>query len=176
MPEPISTLVIGIGMVAGSSLVNPRGYQNSVSSDGQSIENTAREIASRSQESVALSHSERTHLTTELRRVISEYVEDAATDADLTLPPKLAFTRAREFFKALPMDLPDPELAIDPDDGAISLEWYGGYRKVASVSINGSQRLSFAMIDGANIMNGAYGFSEDKIPETVLSAIREILS
>ncbi len=82
----------------------------------------------------------------------------------------------KAFLSALPSDISDPEFAPEPKDGAISLEWYGGYRKIASVSIHDSQRVAFSALQGTDITNGAYRFSEDHIPAPLLLTIREILA
>lgn len=110
---------------------------------------------------------------TNLREAITAYEEDALRDTDLAAIHPSAVKRVTEFLHALPRAIPDPEVAIEPD-GAVSLEWYGGYRKVASVSITESSRLAFAMINEETVSNGVYGFTKDFIDPKVLDGLKEI--
>lgn len=82
---------------------------------------------------------------------------------------------AREFILALPDSVQSPELAVDPDDGAISFEWYGGYRKVFSVSVGERGRLACAGLDGTDQWYGAWAFN-GKIPTIVIESIQRVLT
>lgn len=112
--------------------------------------------------------------------VLVEFSRDYSTNAwDGDQAPaitQLTLQNVKKFLSALPTDIPDPEFSAESDDGSISLEWYGGYRKIASVSINESNRLAFAAIQGTNISNGAYHFNNAPIPPAILTIIQEILA
>lgn len=80
---------------------------------------------------------------------------------------------AREFVKALPASVSPPELAVDPDDGAISFEWHGGFRRVFSVSIGASGRLACAGLNGTDQWHAALNFDGERLPPLVLEGIRQ---
>lgn len=82
---------------------------------------------------------------------------------------------ARQFIRALPSDVPPPELAVDPDDASVSFEWSGGYRKVFSVSVGETGRLAFSGLRGTDRWHGALAF-KDQVPALVLDSIRQILA
>lgn len=83
---------------------------------------------------------------------------------------------AREFIRALPASIPAPELAVDPDDGAISFEWHGGFRKVFSISIGASGRLACAGLNGTDRWHAALAFDGERVPELALQSIRKIVA
>jgi hypothetical protein len=83
---------------------------------------------------------------------------------------------AREFIRALPTSIPSPELAVDPDDAAISFEWYGGCRKVFSISLGASGRLACAGLNGTDRWHAALAFDGVKLPDLVLQSIRQVAS
>lgn len=82
---------------------------------------------------------------------------------------------AAEFIRALPETVPAPELAVDPDDGAISFEWRGGYRKVFSVSIGASGRLACAGLRGSDQWHAVLGFDGGRMPDDVVRSIRSVV-
>ena len=104
---------------------------------------------------------------------LEEVVEDW-DGLDVTAISELSVDNVQSFLRNLPHDIASPEFAIDPDDGAISLEWYGGYRKVASVSINHTNRLAFASINGTNSSSGCYEYEGGSINGVILSSIQSI--
>jgi hypothetical protein len=90
--------------------------------------------------------------------------------------PPVSYTtiaHARLFIDALPAGVPKPELAVDPDNAAISFEWHGGYRRVFSVSIGDSGRLACAGLDGVDQWYAALGF-DGELPALVSDSIRRV--
>jgi len=172
MPEPVTAIAIGL-MAGGTMLTNLNRQNTSVSVSGEYVRAQAGRYKDYASQPVSLD-TQRYSALTELHELIEEH-SVVGWDGDQA-PALSALTaeNTRMFLSALPKDIPDPEFAVEPDDGAVSLEWYGGYRKVVSVSIHESQRLAFSALQGTDISNGAYRFDEEHIPATVLSTIREI--
>jgi hypothetical protein len=73
---------------------------------------------------------------------------------------------AHDFLDLLPNSLPAPEIAADPD-GDISFEWRAGSRRVFSVSISESGKLTYAGLRGASSVHGTEFFSGG-FPGTVM--------
>jgi len=82
----------------------------------------------------------------------------------------------RAFIQALPPWVPDPEFAVDPDDGAVSIEWHGGPARVFSVSVGLTDRLACAGIDGTASWHGVVHFETGNLPDFVLQSIQRILA
>jgi len=111
-------------------------------------------------------------LLDELEALIAEH---SAPGWDGKLAPAVPYVtalNAREFIKALPASISSPELAVDPDDAAISFEWHGGFRKVFSVSIGVSGRLACAGLNGTDRWHAALAFNGERLPAQVLEGIR----
>ncbi len=60
------------------------------------------------------------------------------------------YERAREFIKALPPEVPVPDIGADRD-GCMTVEWYSQKKCLLSISIGPSGRLGFvgALLNGA---------------------------
>lgn len=80
------------------------------------------------------------------------------------------------FIQALPPWVPAPEFAVDPDEGAISLEWYAGPSRVFSASVRHSSRMACAGLDGTDSWHGVAQFDGAKVPDFVLQSIQRILA
>jgi hypothetical protein len=76
-----------------------------------------------------------------------------------------AYKHAKAFLSALPITTPDPDVAADPD-GEVSFTWYRDPRRVFSVSIGGSGRVSYAGLFGSSTVHGTE-FFDDALPEPV---------
>jgi len=177
MPQAVPALVTAtVGLVAGSSLLARLESPDSlISSEGQFLFREAHRYQNYAREPISLAGI-RSPLLTELAELASEHGEYGWDGLEAPRLNELTIARAKQFISAMPVDIPNPELAVEPDDGSISMEWYGGYRQVASVSINGTNRLAFAALQGTDVVNGASRFSIEEFPKTILTAIREIMS
>jgi hypothetical protein len=87
-----------------------------------------------------------------------------------------ALANAYHFLKSLPRSIPNPEFAVDPDDGSIGLEWYGGRKRIFSVSIGESSRLPCAYIDGSSRGNMVENFDGLLISPALMTRILSIVS
>jgi hypothetical protein len=85
-----------------------------------------------------------------------------------------SYAKAEKFIRALPANIPPPEVAVDPD-GEISLEWYRNPSRVFSVSIGADDSLTYAGLFGASRTRGVETFNLD-IPKIVLDNLRRLLA
>ena len=84
----------------------------------------------------------------------------------------LAVTRARAFLGALPVDVPLPEISIDPD-GEVAIEWTGGRGLRYSISIGATGRITYAGIFGGASVRGEEDANEG-IAGAVLGNLRRL--
>lgn len=80
---------------------------------------------------------------------------------------------AEDFISALPDNFPLPEVAPE-NDGAISLDWIASRYRVFTLSINGSNRLAYAWLDGTDRGHGVVRFNGVQIPPSILDAIGDL--
>ena len=86
----------------------------------------------------------------------------------------VAVDRAIEFIRALPGAMPMPELAAEPD-GSISLDWIQSRHRLFSLSINSSERIAYAWLDGSDTGHGVAYFDGRAIPSRILNLIQTIV-
>lgn len=108
--------------------------------------------------------------------LLKEHCERGWDGADAPPLGSTAVEQSRLLILTLPSDIPNPQLAVDPDDGAVSLEWYGGPSRVFSISVGGSSHVACAGIDGTDSWHGVVCFDGSKTPDFVLQGIRRILN
>lgn len=80
---------------------------------------------------------------------------------------------AERFLTVLPLDIPAPEVGLDPD-GEISFDWFGSAGENFSVSLRKDGRLAYA---GAFMGEKTkYGTDrlDDEIPREIVEAVREL--
>jgi hypothetical protein len=77
-----------------------------------------------------------------------------------------AYQKAVAFLQVLPVSLPGPEVAIDPD-GEISFTWQRDLRRLFSVSVGPSNTLSYAGLLGQVSTYGTEYFA-DELPPSIL--------
>lgn len=82
---------------------------------------------------------------------------------------------AADFIRALPNDVPLPEVAPDPD-GSISLDWIRSRNRMFSLSVGASSRLAYAWLDGTDRGHAVARFDREKIPALVLDGINEVMN
>ncbi len=82
--------------------------------------------------------------------------------------------QARAFLDLLPSKLPTPEISPHPD-GELAFEWSFGPRRLLTVSVNESGRLSYAALFGQARLHGTE-YLLDALPEPVALALRRLYS
>ena len=80
--------------------------------------------------------------------------------------------QARALLDLLPSTLPRPEISPHPD-GELAFEWFFGPRRLLTVSVNESGRLSYAALFGNARLHGTE-FLSDALPEAVALALRKL--
>jgi hypothetical protein len=84
----------------------------------------------------------------------------------------LTYRQAKAFLHVLPINIPEPEVAADPD-GEVSLSWRRTPNQVFSVSIGGTGRLSYAGLFGDRTVHGTEYFI-DELPQPVEASLSRL--
>lgn len=84
----------------------------------------------------------------------------------------ITVAHARAFLDLLPSTLPRPEISPHPD-GELAFEWSFAPRRLLTVSVNESGRLSYAALFGQARLHGTE-FLLDAMPEAVALALRRL--
>lgn len=82
--------------------------------------------------------------------------------------------QAIALIRALPVDVPLPELAPEPD-GAISMDWIESRHRLFSLSVGESNRLAYAWLDGTDRGHAVARFDGAMVPPRILEGIRRIV-
>lgn len=85
-----------------------------------------------------------------------------------------AFRAAKRFVASLPLGIPQPEIAADPD-GCVTFEWRRSARQTLLVSVRPGYALDYAALIGTAKTHGTEPFF-DEFPEPLTSIIQRILS
>lgn len=87
----------------------------------------------------------------------------------------IAVEAAADFIRALPSEITQPEVAVDPD-GQISLEWFGAKDRIFSISFSDHGRVAYAGIDGTDRWRGTEMFDGNSIHPFLLMGIQRVIS
>jgi len=85
-----------------------------------------------------------------------------------------SYVNAIYFSQLLPVNIPIPEIYVDPD-GEVTFEWYTGPRQVFSVTMGSNNELIYAGLFGANKTHGTECL-DDELHETILNNIHRVFS
>lgn len=176
MPEPISLIAItavGLGGAAGLRDVSNR--RSGFSDHAKFLTCEAKTLVARNDRSLSIIGA-RGAVLSELMDLVIEHSQPGWDGQQAPPVSVLALGQARELILALPSGIPNPELAVDPDDGAVSLEWYAGSSRIFSLSVGSSRRMACAGIDGTDSWNGVARFDGVNLPDFVLQSIRRIIA
>jgi hypothetical protein len=171
MPEPISiALSLGFGYAA---LYGYGRSNTAISSEAQSTKNAVAGLL----ESRERSHSlfgRKALAISAIRELAADCAEPNWDGYDALPIDLIAVRNAEEFIRALPDNLPVPDISAEPD-GSISLDWIRSRYQILSVSVGASNRLAFAWLDGIERGHSVVYFDGSTIPHRILSAINPIL-
>lgn len=84
-----------------------------------------------------------------------------------------AYEEALSLLKALPYDLPMPEIVPEPD-GSIGLEWQHGPDRIFAVSVNGKGVIVYAGLIGKGVKAHGTEVFNDSLPEGVVGSIKRV--
>jgi hypothetical protein len=174
MPDPVSITAVAM-FAAGSMAARALRSGSAFSAEGQFAREQVTKVLDGLDNAVSLQapHAE---LLGELEALIVEHSNPGWDGQEAPPISYITSQNAKEVIRALPADLPTPELAVDPDDAAISFEWHGGYRKVFSFSVGTSGRLACAGLNGTDRWHAALAFDGERLPALVLQSIRQVLT
>ena len=82
----------------------------------------------------------------------------------------MAILNAEAIVRALPIGVPLPEFAPEPD-GSVSLDWTQSRTQQFSLSVGRSHRLSYAWLDGTDSGHGVATFDGSTIPPRIIEGI-----
>jgi hypothetical protein len=87
---------------------------------------------------------------------------------------RVTVSQALTFLDLLPSRLPGPDISAHPD-GELAFEWFRGPRRLLTVSVNESGRLSYAALFGPARQHGTE-FLVDTLPDSIAQAFRRLYS
>jgi hypothetical protein len=85
-----------------------------------------------------------------------------------------AADRTVAFIRALPDNVPAPEIAPEPD-GSISLDWIRSRNHVLSVSVGVSESLAYAWVFGDDSGHAGVRFDGESTPQEILDRIAQTM-
>ncbi len=115
------------------------------------------------------------HLSEMLERLIETKQEHAVDNWDgygAKAIDEQAYQNGIRFILSLTSDIPAPDIGVEPD-GEVVFEWYGGKRKVFSISIGNRNELTYAGLYGINTTYGVEHFY-GSLPDTLLDNINRV--
>jgi hypothetical protein len=149
------------------------GRETAISSEAKAVFSAATDVARKAEQSVAL-FGEKAKALSALAALAMEYAGPGWDGEDAEGIDPIAVYRAEVFLRALPAGVPVPELAPEPD-GAISLDWICTRHRVFSLSIDRSDRLAYAWVDGTDSGHGAVRFDGYNIPDQILHGVERTM-
>ncbi len=172
MPELISaTLTFGLVALRAASQ-----RSSGVSKEAINVFSRVEEVCSQVDVSSFSYLGKRNSVVSELNERVVEHLNSAWSGDEIAPVSWVSYRNAREFLAILPASVPNPEVAIEPDDGAISLEWHVGYRKLFAMSVGVGTRFAFVGLYGNDKIYGVLDFDKlpREAPEIVVSSIKRL--
>ena len=176
MFEQVPTIItFGMGFAAGTSLLRAQEYSYAVSDAGESIRQSSLDESCRFGEIYSFSKI-RPLAEEDLEELLVEHSERGWDGFRAPALTREIVRKAVKVLRALPSEISNPEFSVAPDDGSLSLEWSGGYRKLVSLNLQKNARLLLTAINGTSATQGAYDLGDGQLPSFVLQQIRDIQS
>jgi hypothetical protein len=95
------------------------------------------------------------------------------SDSDAVAVEVATLILAERFLTVLPLDIPSPEVGVDPD-GEISFDWFGPEGQNFSVSLRKDGRLAYAGAFAGEKTKYGTDRLDDEIPREIVEAVREL--
>jgi hypothetical protein len=167
MPEPVSTVgLCFLGYVALSTYAKGGSAISVEASAAREAANAVIESIERSQ---AL-FGEKTAAISQLRALAIECGQENWDGDGAAMIDPMAILNAEAIVRALPIGIPLPEFAPEPD-GSVSLDWTQSRTQQFSLSVGRSHRLSYAWLDGTDSGHGVATFDGSTIPPRIIEGI-----
>lgn len=174
MLDPVSLTTVAM-FATGTMAARALRSDSALSAEGQFAREQVTKVWSGLDNAVSL-QVPHAALLDELESLVAEHSTPGWDGQEAPPVSYAVLQNAKEIIRALPADIPSPELAVDPDDAAISFEWHGGYRKVFSFSVGTSGRLACAGLNGTDRWHAALAFDGERLPALVLQSVRQVLA
>jgi hypothetical protein len=172
MSELVSTTVGNCWL--GYAALSPYARAGSaVSSEAQMVSKAASAVVNCAERSQAL-FGDKTAAISELMTLANECAKVDWDGNGASAIRSTAVSRAMDFIRALPRDVPLPEFASEPD-GSVSLDWIQSRHRIFSVSAGEGNRLAYAWLDGADQGHGVARFDGQFVPPRILEGILSIV-
>jgi hypothetical protein len=168
---PVPFLVIPVTSYLVLQAYARRG--NAISSDALAAQGAASTLVQYVEESQAL-FGEKASAISRLNVLAIECADPNWDGNDASAINPLAVAVAEAFVRALPVGVPLPEFAPEPD-GSISLDWIQTKNRLFTLSIGSNRRLAYAWLDGTDKGHAVARFDGETIPPRILEGIDSIL-
>lgn len=160
--------VLSVGVALGGYASPDSGVSDEASSIHESFETFIHH-----QESSESLFGDKARLISALRELAAECLEENWDGYDGRAVSEAVVLRAEAFIRALPEDVPAPELAPEPD-GQISFDWLPSRTRTFTLSVNAGNRLAYAWIDGFSKGHGVELFDGRALPARALEELRRM--
>lgn len=101
------------------------------------------------------------------------FAMDQGVDGNAVSVEAVTLVLAERFLTVLPLDIPSPEVGLDPD-GEISFDWFGAGGQNFSVSLRKDGRLAYAGAFAGEKTKYGTDRLDDEIPREIVDAVREL--
>jgi hypothetical protein len=162
----------GLAIAANSALLAIV-VSSGLSPEADDVNKAARVVLDSTESSEAL-FGDKAEALSDLATLGAEYTQPGWDGGDAAPIDPSALSLAKCFIRAMPYDVPVPEIAPEPD-GKISLDWHQSSSRQFSLSIGHGNRLAFAWLDGADRGHAIAQFDCVNIPWLVLDHIRRLV-
>ena len=165
MPEPIS---IALSLGLGYAVLYGYGRSNTaISSEADSAKKAVAELLESKERSQSL-FGKKAMAISALRKMANECADEDWDGYGAGAIDPLSVWNAEDFIRALPDNLPMPEVSPEPD-GSVSLDWIRSRNQIFSVSIGANNRLAYAWLDGTERGHSVFNFDGTNTPQRMLA-------
>ncbi len=164
-----------MSLLPGYAALHPAaGPASAISSEAQVVRTAASAVVEAVERSIAL-FGPKAAVISQVWALVDECAE-ADWDGEEGEPiSERSAELTAAFIRAMPDDVPLPELAPEPD-GSLSLDWIQSRSRLFSLSIGPTSRLAYAWLDGTDREHGVARFDGEKVPSRILEGIKRIMN
>jgi hypothetical protein len=171
MPEGVSTVGLCLlGYVALSTYA--KGGGSAISIEASAARKAANAVIDSVERSQAL-FGEKAAAISKLRALAIECGQENWDAHGAAMIDPTAIFNAEAVVRALPIGVPLPEFAPEPD-GSVSLDWIQSRTRQFSLSVGRNQRLAYAWLDGTDSGHAVATFDGSTIPPLIIDGISAI--
>ncbi len=172
MPEPF-TVSVGDSCLGYATLAAYARTRSAVSAEAGAARRSIASVVESTERLYAL-FGKKAAAISELSLMANECAEPGWDGQAAAGMDPMAVAMAEDFVRALPEGIPLPEFAPEPD-GSVSLDWTQSRNRRFTVSVGGSNRLAYALLDGTDKGYGVARFDRETIPTRILQGLQSIM-